>query len=68
MTQTITDVGVLRQNHETCTALAKRSSVPRSAVHHRAKSRRSKIEKNERQQYLGAAEESAEVNFFAAYG
>lgn len=44
-------------------ALAKRSSVPRSTLHHRAKGRRSESEQNERQQYLSAAEESAIVKF-----
>ena len=47
----------------TYTALAKRSNVARSTLHHRSKGRRSKREQNERQQYLSAAEESAVVKF-----
>lgn len=47
----------------TYTALAKRSNVARSTLHHRAKGRPSKEEKNERQQYLTPSEEKALVKF-----
>ena len=47
----------------TYTALAKRSTVARSTLHHRAKGRPSKEEKNERQQYLTTSEEKALVKF-----
>jgi hypothetical protein len=47
----------------TYAALAERSDVARSTLHHRAKGRRSKMEQNERQQYLSTSEEKAIVKF-----
>lgn len=44
-------------------ALAKHSDVARSTLHHRARGRRSKEEKNLSQQYLTLSEEKAVVKF-----
>ena len=47
----------------TYSALAEHSDVARSTLHHRARGRRSKEEKNQSQQYLTPSKEKAVVKF-----
>ena len=59
---------VLAQNlspgvRRTYAALAERSNVARSTLHHRARGRRSKEEQNQSQQYLTPSEEKAVIKF-----